>query len=70
MASDTARLKFLMTDGCVEGFVGLEKDRYEFAYDVAVEEGREEPNDADELEGFRRLIDAAMRLPNAVLSNR
>ena len=64
MSSDTARLRFLMADGCVEGFVGVEKDRHEYAYDVSVEEGREEPNGADELEGFRRLIDAAILLPN------
>ena len=64
MSSDTARLRFLMIDGCVDGFGGIEKDRYEYAYEVAVEEGRDEPNEADELEGFRRLIDAAILLPN------
>jgi hypothetical protein len=64
MASDTERLKFLMTDGCMDGFFGVKKDRYEYAYDVAVEEGRDEPNEADELEGFRRLIDEAMLMPN------
>lgn len=60
MASDTARLAFLITE--IEGFCGVEKDRYDFASDVAAEEGREEPTAADELEGFRRLIDAAMSL--------
>lgn len=59
MASDTARLRFLMEDG-PDGFGCVKKDRYEYAYDAATENGREEPNDHDELEGFRRMIDCAM----------
>ena len=62
MSSDTARLKFIMNESCFDGFVGIEKDRYEYACDVAAEEGRDEPNGDDELEGFRRLIDAAISL--------
>ena len=66
MSSDTARLKFLMTESCIEGFIGVEKDRYEYAYEAAAEEGRDEPNGADALEGFRRLIDAAKVMPNVI----
>ena len=58
--SDTERLKYIMNQSGLEGFIHVEKDRFEYAFDVAVEEGREEPNDADELEGLRRLIDAAI----------
>ena len=59
MASDTARLRYLMKDG-PDGFTNVEKDRYEYACEVAEENGREVPSDADELEGFRRMIDSAM----------
>jgi hypothetical protein len=43
-----------------DGFAHVAKDRYEYAMEAAAEEGREEPNAADELEGFRRMIDCAM----------
>lgn len=59
MASDTARLKYMMEQG-PDGFVHVTKDRYEYATDVATENGRDEPNAHDELEGFRRMIDCAM----------
>ena len=58
--NDAERLLFLMDDGCVEGFAGIVKDRHEYAYLVAVGNGRFAPNREDELEGFRRLIDASM----------
>lgn len=59
MASDTARLRYMMDNG-PDGFVHVRKDRYDYASEAAEENGREEPNAADELEGFRRLIDCAM----------
>ncbi len=37
MASDTARLKFLMDDGYVDGFLGIGMDRYEYSSEVAVD---------------------------------
>ena len=46
----------------IDGFSGVEKDRYDFASDVAEEKGHEEPSTDDELEGFRRLVDAAMSI--------
>lgn len=57
---DAERLALLATDGCVEGFIGVEKDIYEYASDVAEESGREEPNESDMLNGLRRLVDAAI----------
>lgn len=59
MASDAARLRYMMEEG-PDGFVHVTKDRYEYATEAAADEGREEPNAADELEGFRRMIDCAM----------
>lgn len=56
--SDTKRLAFLMDT--IDGFEGVKMDKHEYAWQAALEEGREEPNPSDELEGFRRLIDAAM----------
>gem|GEM_PF-1169464 len=57
-ALDAARLMFLMDE--TDGFVIVEKDKYDFAIECAVEAGREEPTAADELNGVRRLLDAAM----------
>ncbi len=59
MASDTARLRYMMEEG-PDGFMHVTKDRYDYATEVATENGREEPNEADELEGYRRMIDCAM----------
>lgn len=59
--SDTERLKFIMKESGIEGFIGVAKDRYEYALDIAIERGRDEPNERDEMDGFRMLIDEAMR---------
>lgn len=56
---DTRRLRYLMQNG-PDGFLNVEKDRYEFALEIAEQAGRDEPNEMDELNGFRLLIDAAM----------
>lgn len=53
---DTARLRYVM-DACL---VRAEKDRYEYAMEVAKENGRDEPTADDCLDGFRRLIDCSM----------
>lgn len=64
---DTARLAWLLMEECVpEGFVHVSTDRYEYAMRVAAEAGRDEPTDADCLDGLRRLIDAAMVAPTDV----
>lgn len=57
--SDTARLRYMMQEG-PDGFCHVAKDRYEYATEAATENGREEPNAHDELEGYRRMIDCAM----------
>ena len=54
---DAERLAFAMQD--IDGFVGVEPDKYDFAMRVAIEMGHDEPTREDELEGLRRLIDAA-----------
>lgn len=58
-SSDAERLKFLMQEG-PDGFVNVLKDRHQYAMEVAEEKGREIPNEQDEIEGFRRMIDCAM----------
>lgn len=57
-ARDAARLLFAMQD--FDGFVGVKMDKYDYAIEVATENGREEPTATDELNGVRRLIDAAL----------
>ena len=54
---DAARLMFACE---FDGYVTVEKDRYDYAMDCAAENGRDEPSAEDELNGMRRLIDAAM----------
>jgi hypothetical protein len=58
--SDAERLKYIAAEGSFDGFVHVDKDRHEYAADVAEENGREEANAEDEYEGFLRLIDAAI----------
>lgn len=58
--TDTERLMWLMRD--IDGFVGLSADKYEYATDVALEYGHDEPTKADEEQGMRMMIDDAMLL--------
>lgn len=60
LRKDAERLAFLASEPVVEGFVGVEKDIYEYACDAAEESGRDEPSEADMLAGLRRMIDAAL----------
>ena len=60
--SDTKRLVWLMNAAGIDGVVGDKKDRYDYASEVATEEGHDEPTPSDELEGFRRCIDAGMKM--------
>ena len=53
------RLLYLITDGGVEGFDGVDQDVYEHACDIAVTNGREELNDDDLVVSLCDLIDAA-----------
>lgn len=54
-------LEFVMTE--IDGFVGVDSDRYDFAADVSIERGHEEPTAEDELDGFLRLVKEARRVP-------
>lgn len=47
-----------------DGYTTVEKDRYDYAIDCMEEKGRDEPSKEDELNGLRRLIDAAMEIKN------
>ncbi|MFZ2172345.1 MAG: hypothetical protein WAW61_22255 [Methylococcaceae bacterium] len=58
--SDTTRLAFLMKE--IDAFGNVKKDRFDYAAEVAEEEGHNEITEQDELEGFRRLIDASIRI--------
>ena len=58
--TDTLRLEFLMQD--IDSYFKVKKDKYDYAIDVAEENGREVPIYSDDIEGFRRLVDEAMRV--------
>lgn len=60
MRPDTRRLQYVMHAAGIDGFVHVEKDRYAYASERSEAAGREEPNEMDELNGFRLLIDAAI----------
>ncbi len=56
--TDEMRMKFLMKD--VVDYFKVPCDRFEYARGVCMEDGRIYVTEADELEGFRRMVDAAM----------
>ena len=56
---DAERLRYVVANGFGDGYAGIPLDRYDYAMQCATEAGRKEPNDDDELNGARRLIDAA-----------
>ena len=43
-----------------DGYVGVEKDKYDFAIEFMEESGRDEPSFEDEVNGLRKLIQLAM----------
>lgn len=55
---DGERLMFAC--GEFDRYTTVSKDRYEYAIECAQEAGREVPTKEDELNGLRRLIDAAI----------
>jgi hypothetical protein len=57
-ALDAARLLYATKD--YDGFVHVKRDKYEFTLECMEEAGRSEPTIEDELNGVRRLIDAAI----------
>ena len=58
LEKDAARLLYATKD--YDGFVHVERDKYDFILECMEEAGRSEPTDEDELNGVRRLIDAAI----------
>lgn len=56
--TDEMRMKFLMKD--VVDYFKVPNDRFEYARGVCMEDGRIYVTEADELEGFRMMVDAAM----------
>lgn len=57
LREDAKRLMF----ACLfDGYTTVDKDRYDFATECAEVAGRDEPNEDDDLNGLRLLIDAAM----------
>lgn len=63
--TDTERLRFLIKhDAITEGITGIEYDRYDFAMQVMLDDNREELTFDDEVEGFRRMVDEAIRAEN------
>ena len=60
--TDTDRLQWMASQYIFDGFANVEQDIYEFIMDVQYDDGTGEttPTPAQELEGFRRLLDAAM----------
>ena len=57
-AQDAARLLYATKD--YDGFVHLERDKYDYILECMEEAGRSEPTIEDELSGVRRFIDAAI----------
>ena len=58
LEKDAARLLYATKD--YDGFVHVERDKYEFTLECMEEAGRSEPTIEDELNGVRRLIDTAL----------
>jgi len=61
--SDTDRLIFIMEKGItIDAFMEYDMDQYEYALYTAKENGRTEPNEMDDIDGFRNMIDDAMEV--------
>lgn len=56
---DAARLMYATKD--YDGFEHVKLDKYDYAIECMEDAGRNEPNEEDELNGVRKLIDAAMQ---------
>jgi hypothetical protein len=56
--TDDIRMSFIMQD--VVDYNKVANDRHQYARGVCQEDGHIYVTEADELEGFRRMVDAAM----------
>lgn len=59
LREDAERLLYMSKD--MDGFVHVARDKYEYAIECMQEAGRSEPTADDELNGLRRMIDAARK---------
>lgn len=59
LREDAERLLYMSQD--MDGFVHVGRDKYEYAIECMQEAGRSEPTADDELNGLRRMIDAARK---------
>lgn len=59
LREDAERLMYMSRD--MDGFVHVARDKYEYAIECMQEAGRTEPTFDDELNGLRRMIDAARK---------
>ena len=59
LREDAERLLYMSQD--MDGFVHVERDKYEYAIECMQEAGRSKPTSDDELNGLRRMIDAARK---------
>lgn len=50
----------LKNDWVAEGIRGVSRDRYEYAREVAEDNGRDEPTSDDEVEGLKRMVRAGL----------
>lgn len=62
LEKDAARLMYMAKD--MDGFVHVDRDKYDYAIECMEEAGREEVSEEDEIKGLRRMIDAAMQSAN------
>lgn len=60
--TDATRLDRMILESRLAGFKGVPMDRHQAAGMVAAENGRTEPTPQDNLEGWRRIIDEAIRI--------
>ena len=56
--SDTERLSFILY--ALKGFARVMGEHVDIAKDLAEQDGREKANSADDLEAFRKIVDAAI----------
>lgn len=61
LEADRNRLRWIKDGSGIDGFYGVIDDRYDLALAVARERGHDEPTEDDEFDGWRRLIDLAMK---------
>lgn len=62
MRTDTDRFKTILALELFDGLEGVEKSLFEYQLDQAMAHGGKEPNEDDELNGLRMMLDEYERL--------